>query len=316
MRLDDKDRAILLYLESDSRIPISHLAKKVGLSKDGAAYRLKRMEEGGVIGGFYTAFDVPKLGLIEYRVNLKLQNASPKKESEMVGFLKGGKSVVWVGSCDGRWDLAFTAWTRSADDLDSFLTKFLGGYGQFVQERDVGIATESHSCRRKYLLPCKPEESVYSGPPAKGRIDEIDTKIIHLMADNARIRLKDVANDVGMAQESVSHRIRALLQKGIVQGFRPVINPASFDRRFYSVMVRLNSTKRIDDIFSFLKGQPDTIHYSKCSGSFDFWFDLEVESPEKLREIMWEIRARFSEEIRNFEPLLVYNEHKRVHSPS
>jgi DNA-binding Lrp family transcriptional regulator len=51
-KLDVKDRKILYHLDLDSRQPFSQLGKKVGLSKDLVAYRVKKLHERGIIKNF------------------------------------------------------------------------------------------------------------------------------------------------------------------------------------------------------------------------------------------------------------------------
>jgi DNA-binding Lrp family transcriptional regulator len=315
MLLDARDRAILGYLESDSRMPVSAIAKRVKLSKDGVAYRIRRMESDGIIQGFYTVLNISKLGLVAHKVTIKLQNIDPEKEREIVEYLKEAGIAGWIVSCDGRWDLMFITWTRSTYEFDRFFTRFLEKYGLFVQDKELNIMTESHSCKRKYLVLTEPEESVYSGAPSKEELDEVDLKIVKLMANNARIRLIELAKEVGMVPDSVSHRLKSLTKRDIMQRFRPILNTGLLGYQFYNVMIMLNTTKGMNRILEYLRQHPNVIHYSRYSGTFDLGVDVEMEGPEKFREMMSEMKTMFAKEIRNYEPLLVYKQHKITYSP-
>jgi len=48
-KLDVKDKKILSILSANSRIPLTQLAKKVGLSRDAVNYRIKNYEKNGII---------------------------------------------------------------------------------------------------------------------------------------------------------------------------------------------------------------------------------------------------------------------------
>lgn len=61
--LDPIDRRILEILVADARIPITELARAVGLSKTPVAQRLKRLEESGIITGYRAILSPLKLGL-------------------------------------------------------------------------------------------------------------------------------------------------------------------------------------------------------------------------------------------------------------
>lgn len=62
-RLDGPNRKILHELVANARIPITELARKVGLSKTPVALRIKQMEEMGLITGYRAMLSPVRLGL-------------------------------------------------------------------------------------------------------------------------------------------------------------------------------------------------------------------------------------------------------------
>ena len=62
-QLDAIDHRILRILVADARIPLTELARAVGLSKTPVAQRLKRLEESGIITGYRAILSPLKLGL-------------------------------------------------------------------------------------------------------------------------------------------------------------------------------------------------------------------------------------------------------------
>lgn len=61
--LDRIDRKILTILSANGRIPVTELARKVGLSKSPCQVRLKRLQDDGYIQGFRAILNAEKLGL-------------------------------------------------------------------------------------------------------------------------------------------------------------------------------------------------------------------------------------------------------------
>ena len=59
-------------------------------------------------------------------------------------------------------------------------------------------------------------------------IDDIDTKILHILQEKARIPNAEVARQVGMAPSAVLERIRKLEERGIIEGYEVRLNPAPF----------------------------------------------------------------------------------------
>ena len=61
--LDRFDHAILRALAADGRMPVTELARRVGLSKSPVQARVKRLEATGVIAGYRAILDPIRLGL-------------------------------------------------------------------------------------------------------------------------------------------------------------------------------------------------------------------------------------------------------------
>ena len=57
IKLDLKDRKILYELDLDARQPLTQIGKKVGLSKDVVSYRMKKLQDEGIIKNYYTVID-------------------------------------------------------------------------------------------------------------------------------------------------------------------------------------------------------------------------------------------------------------------
>ncbi len=60
--LDRYDAAILRALSEDGRIPVTELARRVGLTKTPVQARVRRLEEAGVIAGRRIDLDAERLG--------------------------------------------------------------------------------------------------------------------------------------------------------------------------------------------------------------------------------------------------------------
>ena len=74
--IDLKDRKILYELDLDCRQSNTHIGKKVGLKKDVVSYRIKRMQDEGVIRNFWTAINTFNLGYNVFRIYIAFQNVS------------------------------------------------------------------------------------------------------------------------------------------------------------------------------------------------------------------------------------------------
>ena len=58
-------------------------------------------------------------------------------------------------------------------------------------------------------------------------IDELDNKILEIIKDNARLTYKEIGEQVGISRVSVKARMDAMQEKGIIKGFKTVIDPTN-----------------------------------------------------------------------------------------
>ena len=63
VRIDEIDKRILDILLMDSRTPLAHISKEVGISSPAIRERINKLRIEGIIKGFSTIIDYKKLGL-------------------------------------------------------------------------------------------------------------------------------------------------------------------------------------------------------------------------------------------------------------
>ena len=56
-------------------------------------------------------------------------------------------------------------------------------------------------------------------------IDEIDNKIVDLLLQDARMSYSDIGLHVGLSRTAVKNRVVVLENKGIINGYRAIVNP-------------------------------------------------------------------------------------------
>ena len=61
--LDATDRAILALLQSDGRLGVTEIGRRVSLSQPAVSARIRRLEQAGVITGYRAVVDPARLGL-------------------------------------------------------------------------------------------------------------------------------------------------------------------------------------------------------------------------------------------------------------
>jgi DNA-binding Lrp family transcriptional regulator len=120
--LDDVDRRILAELHADARIPNSALAESVGIAPSTCHGRVRRLQELGVIRGFYADIDPAAIGLpLQAMISVTLQSGARGKIRHFVQQIRRRPQVIDVYFLAGADDFIIHVAARDTDDLRSFV---------------------------------------------------------------------------------------------------------------------------------------------------------------------------------------------------
>jgi DNA-binding Lrp family transcriptional regulator len=123
---DDVDRRILLTLHGDARISNSALADAVGIAPSTCHGRLRRLQELGVIRGFYTDVDPAAIGLpLQAMISVRLQSNARGKIRSFIQQIRRKPQVMDVYFLAGADDFLVHVAARDTDDLRSFVVENL-----------------------------------------------------------------------------------------------------------------------------------------------------------------------------------------------
>ncbi len=320
-KLDMKDKRILHALDVNSRQPNSEIGKQVGLSKQVVGFRVKRLLKDKVISNFYTIIDISKLGFTVHKNFLRLMNLSRRKEKELLDFLISHPNVVWVASCDGRYDVAFGTWAKDMAFLDGTISELNKKFGSYISERQIATIIRGDYFVRDYLVNNKEatlRESFFGAVPAPANLDETDWKILLNLGKNSRTTAVDVSAEIGCSADAIAQRIKKLETGGVIRHYNFVPNESVFPYLHYKILVGLRniSDEKESSFREFCKIHPNIVYIVKALGPWEYEVDIEVESVEQFREILMEIKSAFSEILKDYSALHMYQVHKYNFCPS
>ena len=85
-KIDLKDRKILYELDLNCRKSNAQIGKKIGLSRKVVEYRIKRMENEGIIISYWTAINTMRLGYYVYRIYISFQDITSEIKNEIINY--------------------------------------------------------------------------------------------------------------------------------------------------------------------------------------------------------------------------------------
>lgn len=308
--LDLKDRKILYELEHDSRQSLQQLGRKVRLSKETTFYRLKNLEKRGIIKQYLTEIDVYKLGYQFYPLLLKLQNTTPELECELLDFIAKSHLTAWLTQCEGAWDINATLIAQNHADLSTFLDTFLAKYSTYISEKQIFIATEIHYFKRAFGLGKKASTVVSTYNGSSVSIFEADVKLLHILSNNARKPLTEIAETLKINPKTLAYRIKKLEEEGVIQGSRILVDFSKMGYKFYKVWFSLKDITKdhLRRLLTYFQEHPNIIWATKTLGSYDLSIEMEVRDVEEFRKTLDEIKKKFSYLMKTHESLLIFEE--------
>ena len=212
VKLDLKDRKILYELDLNCRQSNTQIGKKVGLKKDVVAYRIKRMQEEGVIRNFWAAIDTFKLGYNVYRIYINFQYiVRPDVKNEIIKHFVDYKNSWAVLSVQGPIDFDAVIWVKDVYEFYKFWDKTLEKYEDYFAKYSVSFYIQTVDYKKSYLLTdenVKTDRIMYTiisgGKPVE--IDEVDYQLLNELAVNARTSLIKLAEKLDCSSQTINYR--------------------------------------------------------------------------------------------------------------
>ena len=126
IELDDTDRRILTALHADARISNSALAELVGIAPSTCHGRVRRLQDLGVIRGFYADIDPVALGLsLQAMISVSLQSNARGRIGTFIHHIRRRPQVMDVYFLAGADDFILHVAAKDTDDLRSFVVENL-----------------------------------------------------------------------------------------------------------------------------------------------------------------------------------------------
>jgi len=318
--IDIKDKKILFELDKNSRVSFAELAKKTRLSKEVVFHRINNLVNKGIILRFQTVISTYALGYQSYKIYFKLQNLTKEAKFQIQDFFMQNNMVYWIGNCQGRWDLIVAIWVKNIQELGRFEDEVLNKFSSYIQEKEVSISRKSMQFNRRwfYYDKIEPVETSFGEDLEKIKLDETDLEILRHLANNARIKIIDLANKINVSITVIRYRLKQLEKNGIILGYKCALNSKLFG---YETCKAFISFKNITEekrkqLISYCKINPNIINIVQTIGPWDIEIELEVKNFEEYYKIINDIQEKYTDIIKSYDSVLFSSEPKQNFIPN
>ncbi len=310
IRLDLTDRKILAELDKNCRIHNSILAKKVNKSREAVKYRIQQLQKKKIIEKFITSINPNKLGYYMFKVYLKLENIPDEREN-FFEELKQNKDIYWIGVSDGVFDCVFAILSTSIPEYFEKINFLLSKWGHLVVSKVLGTMVDTRQYNKKFFMnDTDGRYVIFGGDVVDNQIDELDSKILNILANEARIPLTELARSVNSTIEIVRGRIKKLEEKEIILNYRISVDFNKLGLEFFKAIIYFRKLSKEDEkaLFEWMRRHPNSLYYIRSLAPWEVEFEFAVESYPHFNRIINDLRKRFPHVIRNYEHLIMIYE--------
>lgn len=319
--LDGLDRQILYELDVNSRQPDSSIAKKLKVKESEVSFRIKDMVDSGVISAFSPIINVYKFGYCPYRLSITFKNLSKEKQEDVFEALNAMDEVGWLVSCKGRWDMSVVVWAKDTYEFQEFFSNFLQKYGKFVEKKKVAVVHRLYLYSRTCLLgdeealKAEKKEVISEGKLIK--LSNEDWSLISALGVNARMDSQALSRVLEETPESISARIRSLLKKEVIHGFRIRPNYGLLGIKYHKVYLHLSEHSRAKrkKLMDYARKNPYIVYIDEAFGGGDVELEFQVNQDETFFKQLAELRDKFDDVIRDQEVVTFKQEYKFKFNP-
>ena len=116
-------------------------------------------------------------------------------------------------------------------------------------------------------------------------MDDLDHKILQLLAENARMPVKDIAQRVSLTSPAVSSRIHRLEQEGVIGGYTVVLRHPTHRRSTALISVLVDAATRAS-FLTMIEQEPQVLQCFRVTGSYNFIIKVSCTDIDALEHLL------------------------------
>lgn len=120
-------------------------------------------------------------------------------------------------------------------------------------------------------------------------MDQTDKKITDMLARNAKLRIKEIAGELGMSTTPVFERIKKLERAGVIEGYHARINPEKTGKvlpAICAISLQEHKTAFLDTFEKEIVKFDEVEECYHVAGQFDYLLKIRTTDMQAYREFV------------------------------
>ncbi len=287
--MDERDKLILFELLQDCRQPLSKISKATKLPQQTISYRIKKLEEDGIIKKYTINLNYPKLGYSRHSLYLDLRSIDA---TEVNKYLKHLVDISEVSCCYmlhgvSQWKVYVSVWTKTIERYDEIQTKIITKFKKYLKNYLSFQSVKSWSYFARVLNSKKEAKVDIKESPQNIILSDSDWKLISKLRENSNKPIVQIAKELKTTPKTVIRRIKHLKDDGIIERFYPIIDIKKLGLTEYTFISRidLSHSKELERFIEYAKADPRFAIIIKAVGYVNLYYAFYVKDDAELSEI-------------------------------
>ena len=122
-------------------------------------------------------------------------------------------------------------------------------------------------------------------------LDKLDRKILAVLQQDGRITFTDLAARVGLSKTPCQQRVKRLIDKGVILGFRAIVDPVKLGMDHVAFTeVKLSDTREaaLNAFNAAVRLIPEVEECHMIASSFDYLLKVRTSDIRKYRSVLGE----------------------------
>lgn len=122
------------------------------------------------------------------------------------------------------------------------------------------------------------------------KLDKTDEKILDILQDNARMSLKDIAEQVSLSPTAVGSRIDRMLQEKVLEGFTTRLNPEAMGHYIKAFINLQVDPAEKEKFYPYIDGILNVVECNFVTGDYSMLIEVRFPTTSELEAFVQDLQ--------------------------
>ncbi len=313
VKIEKINNKIIIELLNNCRQSNIQIGKKVGLSREGVANRIKKMEKEGIIKGYGIDVNFSKLGFIPHEVSIKFGGLNSEDEKKIIDFSNKNKKIIFAERSLGKFDYLLMFMVKSIAELDVEIDELRSTFKFQIKKINVSVWSANYDTMSSFFTDNPLQVMSKHEVDAKiHKLDKLELKLLHELANNSIESAVNLAEKLKVSAITVANKLRILSKAGVIKKFTAHIDFEKFGVHRYLILLSINDKNIENRLSEYCRNYKQISDLTKFIGEYNYTIEIFAKDNSEFRKVINDLFNTFRKSIIEYETLILLDEIKHI----